>query len=104
VQEEQVMAKRTFKETIHVKSHELVATVKDLIAEGNVRRIRIRHGRQTIAEFPLTVGVVGALLAPVLAALGGLAAVLAECSIEVERTHARPEPVAAGDRAMDDQC
>jgi hypothetical protein len=98
------MAKRTFKETIEVRGEELVAKVKDLVAEGNVRRVRVRQGQRTIAEFPLTVGVVGALLAPVLAALGGLAAVLAECTIDVERTHEKPVLVGAGDREMDDQC
>jgi hypothetical protein len=98
------MSKRTFRETIEVSSDELVATVKRLVAEGNVRHVRIRQGQRTIAEFPLTAGVVGALLAPVLAALGGLAAVLAECTIDVERTHAKAQPVGVADGAMDDQC
>ena len=103
------MAKRTFRETIEVKGEELVAKVKELIAEGNVRRVRIRQQQRTIAEFPLTAGVVGTVLAPVLAALGALAAILAECTIEVERTEPKPTPVVlvpvgAGDRAVDDQC
>jgi hypothetical protein len=98
------MSTRTFKETLHVRSDELVATVKELLAEGNVRRVRIRQQQRTIAEFPLTAGVVGAVLSPVLAAVGALAAVLAECSIDVERTHEKPVAVAAADRAMDEQC
>ena len=98
------MSKRTFRETIEVRSDELVATVKRLVAEGNVRHVRIRQGQRTIAEFPLTAGVVGAMLAPVLAAVGGLAAILAECTIDVERTHAKPEPVGVAGGAMDDQC
>ena len=103
------MSKRTFKETIEVKGEELVGKVKALIAEGNVRRVRIRQQQRTIAEFPLTAGVVGTVLAPVLAALGALAAILAECTIEVERTEPKPVPVSpvpvgVGDRAMDDQC
>jgi uncharacterized integral membrane protein len=60
-----------------------------VLHEGNVRRIVIKQEGRTVAEFPLTVGVVGAVVAPILAAVGALAAVLTECSIEVERT--KPE-------------
>jgi hypothetical protein len=99
------MTKETFWQTIEVKGDELLAKVKELIAEGNVRRVRIRQKQRTIAEFPLTVGVVGAVLAPVLAAIGALAALLAECTIDVERTQGdRAVPVAAADRAMDQEC
>lgn len=80
------MAERTVWETIEIKGEQLVAKVKELIAEGNVRRVRIRLKDQVIAEFPLTIGVVAAVLAPVLAAVGALAALLTECSIDVERT------------------
>ena len=80
------MAERTVWETIEIKGEQLVAKIKELIAEGNVRRIRIRQKDQLIAEFPLTIGVVGAVLAPVLAAVGALAALLTDCSIDVERT------------------
>ena len=59
--------------------------MKKLVHEGNVRRIIIKQEGRTVAEFPLTVGVVGAVFAPVLAAAGALAAVLTECTIEVER-------------------
>jgi hypothetical protein len=62
-----------------------VDAVKKLIHEGNVRRVIIKHGNDTIAEFPLTVGVIGAVLAPVLAAVAAIAAVVKECTIEVER-------------------
>ena len=72
-------------ETIQVTGRELAAAVEQLIEAGNVRRIRIRQGTRTIAEFPLTVGVVGFVFAPMLAAVGALAAVLTECSIDVER-------------------
>jgi len=64
----------------------VLAKIKQLIAEGNVRRVRIRQKDHLIAEFPLTIGVVGAVIAPVLAAVGALAALLTECSIDVERT------------------
>jgi len=56
-----------------------------VIAEGNVRKIAVIHNGHTVAEFPLTIGVVGALLAPVLAAIGAIAAVLTDCKIEIER-------------------
>ena len=80
------MAERTVWETIELKGEQLVAKIKELIAEGNVRRIRIRQKELLIAEFPLTIGVVGAVLAPMLAAVGALAALLTDCSIDVERT------------------
>ncbi len=76
---------RTWWETIKVESGELLERVKDLIREGNVRRIVIRQGDRTVAEFPLTVGVVGTVAAPVLAAVGAIAALLTSCSIAVQR-------------------
>ena len=99
------MKAKRFWETIEVKGDALLDKVKELIAEGNVRRIRIRQHGRTIAEFPLTVGVVGAVLAPVLAAIGGIAALITECTIDIERETPAPVPVAAGDHApADDQC
>ena len=80
------MAEKTFKETIKVTADQLVECVKKLLHEGNVRRVIIKQGERTVAEFPLTVGVIGTVFAPVLAAVGALAAVLNECTIEVERT------------------
>jgi hypothetical protein len=79
------MAERTYRETFRVAADQLVDAVKRLVHEGNVRRVIIKQEGRTVAEFPLTVGVVGAVLAPVLAAVGALAAVLTDCSIEVER-------------------
>jgi hypothetical protein len=64
----------------------LLDTFKNLIHEGNVRRVIIKQDGRAIAEFPLTVGVVGAALAPPLAAVGAIAALVTECTIEVERT------------------
>lgn len=72
-------------ETIKVKGEDLLKRVKQIVHEGNVRRIAIKQGSRTVAEFPVTVGVVGALAAPMLAALGAVAALLTECTIEVER-------------------
>lgn len=73
-------------EEIHVRGEDVVAAVKDLVHQGNIRRISIRNkdGR-TLMEIPLTLGVVGAVLLPTLAALGALAAIVTECSIIVER-------------------
>ena len=80
------MAPSTFKESFKVAADQLVDAVKKIVHEGNVRRIVIKQDGRTVAEFPMTVGVVGAVVAPVLAAVGALAAVLTECTIEVERT------------------
>ena len=83
------MDQSTFKESFKVAAEQMVDAVKKVLHEGNVRRIVIKHEGRTVAEFPMTVGVVGAVVAPILAAVGALAAVLTECSIEVERT--KPE-------------
>ena len=73
-------------ESFTVNGGELLKKVKELIHEGNVRRITIlsKEGK-TIAVFPLTVGVVGAVIAPPLAAIGAIAALITECTIKVER-------------------
>lgn len=72
--------------SIHVDTNNITEKVKELIREGNVRRLIVRRGDETIAEFPLTAAVVGTVLAPVLAAIGAIAALVTECTIEVERT------------------
>jgi hypothetical protein len=73
-------------ERFEINADQLVERFKQLVHEGNVRRVIVKQGDETIAEFPLTVGVVGAVLAPVLAALGALAALLSKCTIEVVRS------------------
>lgn len=73
------------KETFRGQGGQLLDRVRELIHEGNVRRITVKHDARTIAEFPLTVGVVGTIFAPILAAIGALTALLADCTIEVER-------------------
>ena len=74
-------------EEFSVKGEEILAKVKQLIREGNIRRVIIKekNGR-VLAEFPLTVGVVGAALAPVLVAIGAVAALVTEATIVVEKT------------------
>ena len=79
------MGESTFKESFKVASNQLVDAVKKLLHEGNVRRIILKHEGRTIVEFPLTIGVIGVVLAPMLAAVGAVAAVLTECTVEVER-------------------
>jgi hypothetical protein len=77
---------RDYKEELTVQGHELVNKMKELLRQGNVRRIIVKHEGRTIVEFPLTVGIVGALLAPELAAIGAIGALIAECKLEVIRT------------------
>jgi hypothetical protein len=73
-------------ETFEVKGEDLLKKIKGLINEGNVRRIIIKDKEgKTIMELPLTIGVVGAVLAPVLSVVGAVAALVTECSITVER-------------------
>lgn len=74
------------KEEYAVNGHELVKKIKDLIEEGNVRRIIIKNEQgETFIEIPLTLAVVGTALIPVWAAVGALAALISKCSIVVER-------------------
>lgn len=78
-------SKKTVEE-FSVKGEKLLEKVKEIIKEGNVRKIIIKgKNGKSIAEFPLSVGVVGALLLPVMAAIGAIAALVTECTISVER-------------------
>jgi len=72
----------TNQEEFKVNGAELLAKVKELIAAGNARRIIIKNEQgETVIEIPLTVGAVGALIAPALIAVGAIAAVLSKCTI-----------------------
>lgn len=73
------------REEFHVSGSELVEQVKDLIHQGNIRRIAIKQDGQTVMELPLTVALVGTVVLPVLAAVGAFAALVTNCSIVVER-------------------
>jgi hypothetical protein len=73
-------------EELQVVGEQLLTRVKELVHEGNVRRIIIKQEGHTIVEIPLTVGVVGILALPQLAAIGALCALVTQCSIEVVRT------------------
>jgi len=80
------MTTKTVLDSIKAEGETVVEKLKQVVHEGNVRRVRVTHEGRTIAEFPLTAGVVGTVLAPVLAAVGAIAAYMTECTIEVERT------------------
>jgi len=73
-------------EEFRVNGEELLKKIKELIHQGNIRRIIIKdRDGKTVMEFPLTLGVVGAVLAPTLAAVGAIAALLTEVTVVVEK-------------------
>ena len=82
---------RTFWEKLEGTSDQVLQQLKTLLDEGNVRRVVVKQGSRTVAEFPLTVGVIGALLAPIVAAIGAIVALVADCTIEVEKPVPNPE-------------
>ena len=74
------------REEFEVKGKELVEKVKQVVHEGNVRKVILKNEKkETIVEFPLTIGVVGAVFAPMLAAVAAIAAVVTKCTVEVEK-------------------
>jgi len=78
-------------EELTVNGEELVSTVKELVHQGNIRRITIKNrDGKSLIEIPLTLGVVGILLLPTLAALGAVAALVTECTIVIERVDDPP--------------
>ena len=73
-------------EEFQVKGDDLLSRIRELIAEGNVRKVTIKNSEgRTLLDVPLTVGVVGALIAPVAAAIGAVAALVTDCTIAVTR-------------------
>jgi len=97
------MNTKTVWDSFKAESENVVEKVKELVHEGNVRRVIVKHEGRVVAEFPLTAGVVGVVLAPVLAAIGALVALMKDCTVEVERTgQQEPKdaktPVGVGDR------
>jgi len=81
-------------EKFTVSGDKLVEKVKQLIHEGNIRRVRVIHEGRTVLEIPLSIGApaaaIGIMVAPVLAALGAFAALVTECTLEVERIEEKP--------------
>jgi len=81
-----VSTKKTSKEVYSVSSDDLVKKVKELIHEGNITKIIVKNEKdETLLEIPVTVGLIGAILAPWMAALGVIAAMVTRCKIVVER-------------------
>jgi hypothetical protein len=76
-------------EKFHVSGSELVEKVKQLLHQGNIRRVRLLHEGKTVIEIPLSIGApaaaLGIMAAPLLAAIGAFAALVTECTIEVEK-------------------
>ncbi|MBU1865084.1 MAG: DUF4342 domain-containing protein [Actinobacteria bacterium] len=73
-------------EDFKVRGEELLAKARDLIREGNIRRLTIINDEgRTLIEIPLTIGVIGAMLLPVWAAIGAIAAVVSDCTIRIEK-------------------
>jgi hypothetical protein len=79
------MAKRSTWETVKLQGEQVVDEARRIIHEGNVRRVVVKQKGQVVAEFPLTVGLVASVAAPVLAAIGALVALLTDCTIDLER-------------------
>jgi hypothetical protein len=98
-------------EEFKVRKEDVVAKVKGLVREGNVRRIVVRNDKgRTLLELPLTVGVIGTLLVPVAAAVGAIAALVADLTLAVERREPdagegdlpRPAPAGEDERKGED--
>jgi hypothetical protein len=87
------MSEQKFRtEEFKVQGEAVVAKIKELVHEGNIRRIIIKNEEgQTLIEIPLTLGVVGAILLPVWAAIGAIAALAARLTIVIERVDDTPE-------------
>jgi Domain of unknown function (DUF4342) len=88
------METKTYWESFKAEGEAAIEKLKALIHEGNVRRVVIQHEGRTVAEFPLTAGVVGAVLAPVVAAIAAIVALLKDCTIRVEREEGRDDQTA----------
>ena len=79
------MPEPTYWESIKSEGGAVLDRLKHLVHEGNVRSIRVRQGDRVVAVFPLTAGVVGIVVAPVLAAVATLLALVGDCTIDIER-------------------
>ena len=80
------MSEKTHTEEFRVEGEKLIGKIKEIIHEGNIRRISIKDKEgKTVMEIPVTIGVVGILIAPQLAAIGAIAALLTEATVVVEK-------------------
>ena len=81
------MSEKSHTEEFRVEGEKLIAKIKELLHEGNIRRIIIKDkDGKTVMEIPMTLGVVGVLLAPQLAAIGAIAALVSEATVVVEKS------------------
>ena len=81
-----VKKKQTTSEQLKGTGEQALKQLKKIIKEGNVRKIIVKDKKgKSIAEFPLTIGVIGAVLVPILAAVGAIVALVAECTITIEK-------------------
>jgi hypothetical protein len=87
---------RPFVQPLETTGGNIIDSIKRLVHEGNIRKVSIKQDGRTIAEFPLTLGVVGAAVAPALAAIGAITALVTDCTIEVERAEASTESSSPG--------
>jgi hypothetical protein len=86
------MQEKSWTESIMLAGEKVGEKIEALLREGNIRRVVVKQEGRTIAEFPLTIGVVGAAIAPPVAAIAAIAAIVTECSIEVERVEPKTAP------------
>lgn len=78
--------KKSNQESFKVSGDEILSKIKEIIKEGNARKIIIKNDKEeTLMEFPLTIGAIGVVLAPVFAAVGAIAALATDCTIVVEK-------------------
>lgn len=90
-------------EEFTVRSGEVIDKVKELIHEGNVTKVRVKHDGRTLVDIPVTLGTIGAVVLPQLAALGVLVAVFKRCTIEVVRSEEKNEPEAEQSEINEDE-
>jgi hypothetical protein len=88
------MTEKTYWESFKAEGANIADKLDEMIREGNARRVVVEYQGKTVAEFPLTVGVIGALIAPIAAAIGGIVALLKDCTIRIEREVAPVTPEA----------
>jgi len=79
------MSDKNVWESVKAEGGAVLDKLRDIVHEGSVRRVRVRQGDRTIAEFPLTAGVVGVVFAPILAAVATIVALSKDCKIDIQR-------------------
>ncbi|CAN5806817.1 hypothetical protein BH18ACI5_BH18ACI5_07860 [soil metagenome] len=90
------MTDNTCWESFKAEGANVADKLNEVIREGNARRVVVEHQGKTVAEFPLTIGVIGAVIAPVAAAIGGIVALLKDCTIRIERDLTSEVPAPEG--------